>query len=71
MLKMKRSFSQYKLEECYVIGHHFDRYLDELEIKINKFLFFFEIRSSKLIINRIYGGYGIKDKKMMDKQMIE
>ena len=71
MLKMKRSFSQYKLEECYVIGHHFDRYLDELEIKIKQVSFFFEIRSSKLIINRIYGGYGIKDKKMMDKQMIE
>jgi len=60
MLKMKRSFSQYKLEECYVIGHHFDRYLDELEIKIKQ-----------VIVSRIYGGYGIRDKKMMDMQMIK
>ena len=70
MLKMKRSFSQYKLEECYVIGHHFDRYLDELEIKIKQVSFFWN-KIKQVIINRIYGGYGIKDKKMMDKQMIE
>jgi len=30
-----------------------------------------EIKIKQVIVSRIYGGYGIRDKKMMDMQMIK